>query len=186
VSEQPTLRTRVIEAIRAHQPLPARELTLYLADVSDTALDCAVTSLLRSKTITRLGGYYDVAGRAPTAMEEAEASLSPPGLPLFECKRCGNDRPDSEFQHSKLGTRFSVCIPCVRAGRKEPSDAPGAAAVVTAPSTDSLLEQKRAALTAKREQLTADYESQLKALIDRIDAIDHVLAEMKRLSEEPL
>jgi hypothetical protein len=62
-------------------------------------------------------------------------------------------------------------------------------AVAISPAPESALaklEGKRDAYIARREQLTAQYEADLKEVIERVEEIDRVLADVKRLSEEPV
>lgn len=48
----------------------------------------------------------------------------------------------------------------------------------------SLLARKRAALIARRELLLEEYETQLRPLLDKIDAIDQLMEQARRLCEE--
>jgi hypothetical protein len=227
MSAQPSLQTRIIEVIRANQPLRAKDLCSHLPGIDAPALDCAVTALMRSNKVSLLGAHYDLVQterpqmqkrraeevaepppdlRAhtgtrpngnhpwqqpaleppqddcePPSAAEAAASLSPPEMvELFKCDHCKEPSPDGAFRHSTLGKRFKVCKRC-------DAEARGFVSRKTPlPESDSLLaklQRKRDALLARREQLTAEYEAKLKDVIDRAAEIDHLLAEVERLSE---
>lgn len=65
-----------------------------------------------------------------------------------------------------------------------PRDSEALSPVGAADPILTVLAHKRAQLVAKREQLTRDYESNLKAVIERIDEHDRITQHVKRLCEE--
>jgi hypothetical protein len=203
-----SLQDRILEVIRAHQPLRAKELVSHFADVDANALDCGVIALMRTHRVTLLGGHYDLAKTThgvacnptsiapPTAAEEAAASLGPEKQ---VCEDCARSLSIGEFQFVRGEKRSLICRGCM--GRRAqngrlrnqsgaaPVDPSVAIVVEPQPADESplaKLERKRDALVARREQLTMEYEAKLKDAIDRVAAINHLLAEVKRLSEEPV
>lgn len=107
------------------------------------------------------------------------------------CLACNQTKPANAFQCSKLGKLHKRCIACaqeavsvgVKAAKARRTQ--GAVAAPVAPSHTELigLAHKRVWLVQKREQLRLEYEVSVKALDERIEEIDRVTEQVRKLLE---